>query len=68
MVSSELAAGVSTVGATAVGATAVGAAKNHCVYVKFGCCGARRHKINRSKLCKFYGRNKIEILGETFLF
>lgn len=67
-VSGGLAAGVSAAGATAVGATAVGAAKNLCVYAKFGCCGARRHKTNRSKLCKFYGRNKIEILGETFLF
>ena len=66
--SSGLTVGVSTVDAGEVGAAAVGAVKNHCVYTEFGCCGARKHKTNRSKLCKFYGRSKIEILGATFLF
>ena len=60
-VSSRLAIGV-----TAVGAAAVGAAKNHCMYAKFGCCGAKKHKTNRSKLCKFYGMKKMKFLVRPF--
>ena len=66
-VRSALAVGVGGA-AVGVGGDVGGAAKNQCMYAKFGCCGARKHKTNRSKLCKFYGVNHNEIIGETFLF
>ena len=40
------------------------AAANCCKYRDYGCSGQKKHKTNRSKLCKFYGMTHAEIIGK----
>ena len=35
-----------------------------CIYAKYGCLGAKKHKTNRSRQCIFYEMTKEEIIGE----
>ena len=42
------------------------AAANLCKYAEYGCGGKKKHKTNRSKHCKFYGKTYDWIIGKVF--
>ena len=48
------------------GAVAAAATTNQCKWADYGCSGAKKHKTERSKHCKFYGKKKEWIIGKTF--
>ena len=53
-------------GAVVGGEVAAAATTNHCKWADYGCSGDKKHKTERSKHCKFYGKKKESIIGKIF--